>query len=114
MDGVLSIHEKVVYRPQTTRSWDFLGVPRHNDPTRLKFENDVIIGMVDTGVYPGSESFSDDGLPPPPAKWKGVCPSNFTCNKYETHLRLQLSIVMLIFRCLSKDSGLVSRLLPRG
>ena len=48
MDGVLSIHEKVVYRPQTTRSWDFLGVPLHNDRTRLKFENDVIIGMVDT------------------------------------------------------------------
>ena len=83
MDGVLSIHEKVVYRPQTTRSWDFLGVPLHNDRTRLKFENDVIIGMVDTGVWPDSESFSDDGLPPPPAKWKGVCSKNFTsCNKY--------------------------------
>ncbi|KAG2632658.1 hypothetical protein PVAP13_2NG103400 [Panicum virgatum] len=81
MDGVLSIHEKVVYWPQTTRSWDFLGVPRHNDPTRLKFENDVIIGMVDSGIWPGSESFSDEGLPPPPAKWKGVCSKNFTsCN----------------------------------
>ncbi|RLN35070.1 hypothetical protein C2845_PM03G24180 [Panicum miliaceum] len=81
MDGVLSIHEKVVYRPQTTRSWDFLGVPQHNDATRLKFENDVIIGMVDTGIWPDSESFSDEGLPPPPAKWKGVCSKNFTsCN----------------------------------
>ncbi|RLM87421.1 hypothetical protein C2845_PM04G06540 [Panicum miliaceum] len=81
MDGVLSIHEKVVYRPQTTRSWDFLGVPQHNDATRLKFENDVIIGMVDTGIWPDSESFSDEGLPPPPPKWKGVCSKNFTsCN----------------------------------
>ncbi|KAF8731813.1 hypothetical protein HU200_015752 [Digitaria exilis] len=81
MDGVLSIHEKVVYRPQTTRSWDFLGLPQHNDPVRLPFENDVIIGMLDTGISPDSESFSDDGLPPPPAKWKGVCSKNFTsCN----------------------------------
>nr|CAB3456143.1 unnamed protein product [Digitaria exilis] len=74
MDGV-------VYRPQTTRSWDFLGLPQHNDPVRLPFENDVIIGMLDTGISPDSESFSDDGLPPPPAKWKGVCSKNFTsCN----------------------------------
>jgi hypothetical protein len=87
MDGVLSIHEKVVYRPQTTRSWDFLGVPQHNDATRLKFENDVIIGMVDTGIWPDSESFSDEGLPPPPTKWKGVCSKNFTsCNKYVQYL----------------------------
>ncbi|XP_062188898.1 subtilisin-like protease SBT4.9 [Phragmites australis] len=80
-DGVLSIHEKVVYRPQTTRSWDFLGLPQQNDPTRLPFENDVIIGMIDTGIWPESDSFSDEGLPPPPAKWKGVCSKNFTsCN----------------------------------
>jgi subtilisin family serine protease len=80
-DGVISIHEKVVYRPHTTRSWDFLGLPHHNDPTRLPFENDVIIGMVDTGIWPDSASFADDGLPPPPAKWKGACSKNFTsCN----------------------------------
>ncbi|KQK20294.1 subtilisin-like protease SBT4.9 isoform X1 [Brachypodium distachyon] len=81
MDDVLSIHEKATYHPRTTRSWDFLGLPRHNDPKRLLFEKDVIIGMVDSGVWPESESFSDSGLPPPPAKWKGVCSSNFTaCN----------------------------------
>ncbi|CAL5066292.1 unnamed protein product [Urochloa decumbens] len=80
-DGVISVHEKVIYRPQTTRSWDFLGLPRHNDPTRLPFESDVIIGMIDSGIWPDSASFSDAGLPPPPAKWKGVCSSNFTsCN----------------------------------
>ncbi|CAN6203476.1 unnamed protein product [Urochloa humidicola] len=80
-DGVISVHEKVIYRPQTTRSWDFLGLPHHNDPTRLPFESDVIIGMIDTGIWPDSASFSDAGLPPPPSKWKGVCSTNFTsCN----------------------------------
>ena len=86
MDDVVSIHEKVVYWPQTTRSWDFLGLPQQNDPERLPFEKDVIIGMIDTGVWPEAESFSDDGLPPPPAKWKGICSNNFTvCNKYVLH-----------------------------
>ncbi|KAG8100238.1 hypothetical protein GUJ93_ZPchr0013g37927 [Zizania palustris] len=82
MDAVLSVHEKVVYRPQTTRSWNFLSLPQYKDAAEsLPFERDVIIGMVDTGVWPESESFSDHGLPPPPAKWKGVCSKNFTaCN----------------------------------
>ncbi|CAL5066294.1 unnamed protein product [Urochloa decumbens] len=80
-DGVLSIHERVVYRPQTTRSWDFLGVPLQEHRRRgLPFEQDVIIGVLDTGVSPDSESFSDDGLAPPPAKWKGRCSEGFECN----------------------------------
>ncbi|OEL38719.1 Subtilisin-like protease SBT4.12 [Dichanthelium oligosanthes] len=79
--GVLSIHEKKVYKLHTTRSWDYLGLPQQqNDSTKLPFENDVIIGMVDSGVWPELESFADEGLPPPPAKWKGVCSKNFTCN----------------------------------
>ncbi|KAL6595108.1 hypothetical protein ACP70R_048211 [Stipagrostis hirtigluma subsp. patula] len=80
LDGVLSIHERVVYRPQTTKSWDFLGLPRHEHRS-LPFEQDVIIGVIDTGISPDSESFSDDGLAPPPAKWKGRCSAHIKCNK---------------------------------
>jgi subtilisin family serine protease len=29
--------------------------------------------MLDTGVLPTHPSFSDDGMPPPPSKWKGRC-----------------------------------------
>uniref|UniRef100_A0A0D9WWE9 Uncharacterized protein n=1 Tax=Leersia perrieri TaxID=77586 RepID=A0A0D9WWE9_9ORYZ len=35
--------------------------------------------MLDSGVWPDSPSFSDDGLGPPPTRWKGSC-HNFTCN----------------------------------
>ncbi|KAM0847744.1 hypothetical protein ACQ4PT_054837 [Festuca glaucescens] len=36
----------------------------------------VIIGVLDSGVTPGHPSFSGDGMPPPPAKWKGRCDFN--------------------------------------
>ncbi|WVZ62258.1 LOW QUALITY PROTEIN: hypothetical protein U9M48_012024 [Paspalum notatum var. saurae] len=85
MDGVVSVFPSRTYRPQTTRSWDFLGFPetaRRSLPT----EAEVIVGMIDTGVWPASPSFSDDGFSPPPARWKGSC-HNFTCNKY-VHVRV--------------------------
>lgn len=35
-----------------------------------------------TGIWPESESFSDEGFGPPPEKWKGMCQTkNFTGNK---------------------------------
>jgi hypothetical protein len=71
----------MVYRPQTTRSWDFLGLPLHDEPKSLPVEQDVIIGIIDTGVTAESPSFADDGLGPPPAKWKGRCSKYFKCNK---------------------------------
>jgi len=43
-------------------------------------EGDVIVGMLDSGVWPDSPSFSDEGMSPPPGRWKGAC-QNFTCNK---------------------------------
>jgi hypothetical protein len=47
---------------------------------RVNTESNIVVGMLDTGIWPESESFSDEGFGPPPKKWKGSC-QNFTCNK---------------------------------
>ncbi|KAI3468833.1 hypothetical protein Pfo_025496 [Paulownia fortunei] len=66
----------------TTHSPDFLGL--HQDFGFWKDSNygkGVIIGVIDTGIFPNHPSFSDEGMPPPPDKWKGKCEFNFTaCN----------------------------------
>jgi hypothetical protein len=80
MEGVVSVFPSRTYQLQTTRSWDFLGFPENVRRRSLPMEGEVIVGMVDTGVWPDSPSFDDDGFGPPPARWKGAC-LNFTCNK---------------------------------
>lgn len=41
----------------------------------------MIIGVLDSGVMPDHPSFHDEGVPLPPARWKGKCEFNFTaCN----------------------------------
>ena len=76
-DGIVSVFQSWTYQLQTTRSWDFLGFQSRSLPTEVE----VIVGMIDTGVWPDSPSFSDEGFGPPPSRWKGAC-QNFTCNKY--------------------------------
>ncbi|CAO2837987.1 unnamed protein product [Amaranthus hypochondriacus] len=80
MDGVVSVFPNERNYRTTTRSWDFLDFPINVE--RSKTESDVIIGVLDSGIWPESESFRDDGLSPPPTKWKGQCQTslNFTCN----------------------------------
>ncbi|KAI3840237.1 hypothetical protein MKX03_021652 [Papaver bracteatum] len=81
VDGIVSIFPNRIYQLQTTRSWDFVGLPE-NVKRMPSVESDTIIGLLDSGIWPESESFSDVGFGPPPKKWKGVCDGgqNFTCN----------------------------------
>ncbi|KAG5053004.1 Cucumisin [Glycine soja] len=77
MDNVISVFPNKKNRLHTTRSWNFVGLPQN--VKRATTESDIIVGVLDTGVWPESESFSDKGFGPPPTKWKGSC-HNFTCN----------------------------------
>ncbi|ONK62144.1 uncharacterized protein A4U43_C07F820 [Asparagus officinalis] len=80
MNEVVSVIPNKRRELHTTKSWDFTGFPVKAN--REPFERDVIIGMLDTGIWPESESFNNEGIGPPPQKWKGTCQSlfNFTCN----------------------------------
>ncbi|KAH0896399.1 hypothetical protein HID58_045967 [Brassica napus] len=81
--GVVSVFRSKKLQIQTTASWDFMGLKEGKNTKRnLAVESDTIIGLIDTGIWPESESFSDKGFGPPPKKWKGVCSGgkNFTCN----------------------------------
>ncbi|KAK8645543.1 hypothetical protein V6N13_119369 [Hibiscus sabdariffa] len=81
MQGVVSVFPNRILHLQTTRSWDFMGFSStvRRNPTA---ESDVIIGVIDGGIWPELPSFSDEGFGPAPKKWKGVCRGgkNFTCN----------------------------------
>ncbi|CAM0883249.1 unnamed protein product [Alopecurus aequalis] len=75
---VISVTPNQNHELMTTRSWDFLGLNLDNQPPnkllqRSKYGEDVIIGIVDTGIWPESRSFSDHGYGPIPSRWKGVC-----------------------------------------
>ncbi|KAI7989887.1 hypothetical protein LOK49_LG13G01298 [Camellia lanceoleosa] len=79
MEGVISVIPNHKLKLHTTRSWDFMGFGTGNDGNLQ--EGDVIVGVIDTGIWPESDSFSDKDMSPPPAKWKGECQgANFTCN----------------------------------
>ncbi|XP_010437025.1 PREDICTED: subtilisin-like protease SBT3.7 [Camelina sativa] len=62
------------YKPTTTRTWDYLGVSAANPKNLLNETNmgeQMIIGIIDTGVWPESEVFNDNGIGPVPSHWKG-------------------------------------------
>ncbi|KAL2326646.1 hypothetical protein Fmac_025704 [Flemingia macrophylla] len=77
LEGVVSVFENRKSVLQTTKSWDFIGFPQN--VKRSSIESDIIVGVIDSGIWPESDSFSDKGFGPPPRKWKGTC-HNFTCN----------------------------------
>ncbi|KAI5446153.1 variant 2, Subtilisin-like protease SBT5.3, partial [Lathyrus oleraceus] len=90
--NVVSMFLNKRYELHTTRSWNFLGLETDggfaNDSVWKKsLGEDIIIGNLDTGVWPESKSFSDEGFGPIPKKWKGICqvakgnPDKFYCNR---------------------------------
>ncbi|CAI0414063.1 unnamed protein product [Linum tenue] len=61
----------------TTRTPEFLGLQQSLGAWNLPNSGEgVIIGVIDTGINHGHPSFSDEGMPPPPSKWRGRCEFN--------------------------------------
>ncbi|KAJ6401513.1 hypothetical protein OIU84_016840 [Salix udensis] len=89
---VVSVFLNQGRKKHTTHSWSFLGlekdgvVPSGSIWKKARFGEDTIIGNLDTGAWPESESFSDEGLGPIPSKWKGICQNGsdpgFHCNRF--------------------------------
>ncbi|CAF1862825.1 CO(2)-response secreted protease-like [Brassica napus] len=92
-DEVVSVFEDPMLQLHTTRSWDFLdslsrvssSFPIYNS---FHGSSDIIIGVVDTGIWPESPSFSDKGFGEIPSKWKGICMEGPDFNKSNCNRKL--------------------------
>ncbi|KAF7067377.1 hypothetical protein CFC21_073283 [Triticum aestivum] len=90
---VINVNPNTYHQVHTTRSWDFLGLDYKNNhqqqPSllrRAKYGEDVIIGVIDTGIWPESPSFEDNGYGSIPERWRGTCQTgqsfdNTKCNR---------------------------------
>ncbi|KAK1377844.1 subtilisin-like protease SBT1.8 [Heracleum sosnowskyi] len=81
--SVIGVYEDDLYTLHTTRTPEFLGLDSEIFAEKIGgiFAEktggrwDVIIGVLDTGVWPESRSFDDAGMSEVPVRWKGECES---------------------------------------
>ena len=79
--GFLATHADTFGHLHTTRSPRFLGLDENAGAwPEGNFGEDTIIGIIDTGIWPESESFKDKGLGPVPDRWRGACESGVAFN----------------------------------
>lgn len=65
--GVLSVQEDVLRQKQTDVSGEFLGLDGRREAWRTGLTGEgVVVGVIDTGIWPEHPSFADDGTLPAP------------------------------------------------
>ncbi|CAI0414065.1 unnamed protein product [Linum tenue] len=84
-EGFISARVERSVPLHTTHSPNFLGLQQNlagSDWNSSNLGEGLIIGLIDSGIKQNHASFSDEGMPPPPAKWRGKCEFNGkrTCN----------------------------------
>ncbi|KAH9326617.1 hypothetical protein KI387_006795, partial [Taxus chinensis] len=74
--GVACVLPNKILKLHTTHSWEFLQLTRKS-PNGLLHNSregaDTIVGVIDTGIWPESQSFNDSYMAPIPSHWKGIC-----------------------------------------
>ncbi|KAE9596834.1 hypothetical protein Lal_00007832 [Lupinus albus] len=78
MAGVVSVFPNTKRKLHTTHSWDFMGLVNNNEKVEVEGhstinQTNIIVGVIDTGIWPESPSFRDTDMPPVPPGWKGQC-----------------------------------------
>jgi subtilisin family serine protease len=90
LPGVLKLYPNKMHTVSTTHSPAFLGLTATGAAlwNESNYGDGVVIGVIDTGIWPERPSFSDHALGPIPAKWKGVCETGDAFNT--THCNLKI------------------------
>ncbi|AES82812.1 subtilisin-like serine protease [Medicago truncatula] len=85
--GYISSIRDLPIKPDTTHSPHFIGLnPVFGTWPTTQYGKNIIIGLIDSGIWPESESFKDDEMPNIPSRWKGKCENgtqfdSSLCNK---------------------------------
>ncbi|XP_057757354.1 subtilisin-like protease SBT3 [Arachis stenosperma] len=88
--GFISAYPDRTATMDTTHTFEFLSLdPSFGLWNASNLGEGVIVGMIDSGVWPESESFKDDGMEKKlPLKWKGTCEEGEEFNASMCNLKL--------------------------